>query len=73
MWRSSWKPSATSARQALIDDNAISHEELDLRRAAQAQSAADVHAAEAAVATAKLNLSFTEVRAPVSGRAAGRW
>lgn len=55
--------------QALIDDNAISHEELDLRRAAQAQSAADVHAAEAAVATAKLNLSFTEVRSPVSGRA----
>ncbi|GAB1723672.1 MAG: efflux RND transporter periplasmic adaptor subunit [Nitrospira sp. CR1.1] len=55
--------------QALINDNAISHEELDLRRAAQAQSAADVHAAEAAVATAKLNLSFTEVRAPVSGRA----
>jgi len=28
-----------------------------------------VQAAEAAVATAKLNLSFTEVRAPVSGRA----
>jgi multidrug efflux system membrane fusion protein len=55
--------------QSLIEDNAISHEELDLRRAAQAQSAADVQAAEAAVATAKLNLSFTEVRAPVSGRA----
>ena len=55
--------------QALIDDNAISHEELDLRRAAHAQSTADVQAAEAAVATAKLNLSFTEVRAPVSGRA----
>ena len=55
--------------QALIDDNAISHEELDLRGAAQAQSAADVQAAESAVATAKLNLSFTEVRAPVSGRA----
>ncbi len=55
--------------QSLIDDDAISHEELDLRRAAQAQSAADVQAAEAAVATARLNLSFTEVRAPVSGRA----
>ena len=55
--------------QSLINDNAISHEELDLRRAAQAQSAADVHAAEAAVATAKLNLSFTEVRSPISGRA----
>jgi multidrug efflux system membrane fusion protein len=55
--------------QALIDDDAISREELDLRSAAQAQSAADVQAAESAVATAKLNLSFTEVRAPVSGRA----
>ncbi len=55
--------------RALIDDDAISREELDLRSAAQAQSAADVQAAESAVATAKLNLSFTEVRAPVSGRA----
>ena len=55
--------------QSLIDDDAISREELDLRRAAQAQSTADVLAAEAAVATAKLNLSFTEVRAPISGRA----
>lgn len=55
--------------QSLIDDDAISHEELDLRGAAQAQSGADVQAAESAVATAKLNLSFTEVRAPVSGRA----
>lgn len=55
--------------QSLINDDAISHEELDLRRAAQEQSSADVQAAEAAVATAKLNLSFTEVRAPVSGRA----
>ena len=55
--------------QFLINDEAISQEELDLRRAAHAQSTADVHAAEAAVATAKLNLSFTEVRAPVTGRA----
>jgi multidrug efflux system membrane fusion protein len=55
--------------RALIDDDAISREELDLRSAAQAQSAADVQAAESAVATARLNLSFTEVRAPVSGRA----
>jgi membrane fusion protein, multidrug efflux system len=55
--------------QFLINDEAISQEELDLRRAAHAQSTADVHAAEAAVATAKLNLSFTEVRAPVAGRA----
>ena len=55
--------------QSLIDDEAVSQEELDLRRAAHAQSTADIHAAEAAVATAKLNLAFTEVRAPVTGRA----
>ncbi|MCC2641463.1 MAG: Multidrug efflux transporter, rane fusion protein [Nitrospira sp.] len=55
--------------ESLINDDAISQEELDLRRAAQEQSTADVQAAEAAVTTAKLNLSFTEVRAPVSGRA----
>ena len=55
--------------QSLIDDEAISHEELDMRRAAHAQSTADVRAAEAAVTTASLNLSFTEVRAPVAGRA----
>lgn len=55
--------------QSLIDDDAISREEIDLRRAAHEQSMADIRAAEAAVATAKLNLSFTEVRAPVAGRA----
>lgn len=55
--------------QSLIDDDAISREEFDLRRAAHEQSLADIRAAEAAVATAKLNLSFTEVRAPVAGRA----
>jgi multidrug efflux system membrane fusion protein len=54
---------------SLIEDDAISHEELDMRHAAHAQSTADVRAAEAAVATATLNLSFTEVRAPVAGRA----
>jgi multidrug efflux system membrane fusion protein len=55
--------------QSLINDEAISREELDLRRAAHEQSVADIRAAEAAVATAKLNLSFTKVRAPVAGRA----
>jgi membrane fusion protein, multidrug efflux system len=55
--------------QSLIDDEAISQEELDMRRAAHAQSTADIHAAEAAVASAKLNLAFTEVRAPIGGRA----
>jgi membrane fusion protein, multidrug efflux system len=54
---------------SLIAAKAISSEEFDSRRANYAQSVADVHAAEAAVATARLNLGFAEVRAPISGRA----
>lgn len=48
---------------------AVSQEELETRRAELAQARTDVRAAEAAVATATLNVSFTEVRAPISGRA----
>jgi biotin carboxyl carrier protein len=55
--------------QTLIAAKAISREEFDSRQAGLAQTAADVRTAEAAVATAKLNLGFTEVRAPISGRA----
>src|SRR6267154_1347758 len=54
--------------QALIAAKAISREEFDTRRAGSTQSNADVRAAEAAVATAKLNLDFTEVRSPIAGR-----
>jgi len=55
--------------RTLISSKAISQQELDSRSATHAQATADVHAAEAAVATARLNLEFTEVRAPVDGRA----
>jgi len=54
--------------QALIAAKAISHEEFETRRAGSTQSNADVRVAEAAVATAKLNLDFTEVRSPIAGR-----
>ncbi|WP_195763503.1 efflux RND transporter periplasmic adaptor subunit [Duganella guangzhouensis] len=54
--------------QTLIGVNAISREEFDNRKAALAQANSDVHSAEAALAKAKLDLSFTEVRAPVAGR-----
>ncbi len=54
--------------QALITSHAISQEELDKTRASDAQANADFHAAEAAVDDARLNLSFTEVRSPISGR-----
>jgi membrane fusion protein, multidrug efflux system len=54
--------------QALIAAKAISREEFDTRRAGSTQSNADVRVAESAVATAKLNLDFTEVRSPIAGR-----
>jgi len=54
--------------ESLIKTGAISVDALDTRGAALGQTSADVHAAEAALATAKLNLDFTEVRAPIAGR-----
>jgi multidrug efflux system membrane fusion protein len=53
----------------LIGAHAISTEEFDASEAGRDQMLADLHAAQAAVATATLDLGFTEVRAPVSGRA----
>ncbi len=55
--------------QKLVASHAISAEELDQRQAAAAQAESDVRAAEAAAAVARLNLGFTQVRAPISGRA----
>jgi membrane fusion protein, multidrug efflux system len=53
----------------LMDTNAISREESETRRTLHTQSTADIKAAEAVVANAKLQLEFTEVRAPVAGKA----
>jgi multidrug efflux system membrane fusion protein len=55
--------------ETLLAAKAISREEFDARRAAHAQGNAQVRAAEAAVDNAKLDLQFTEVRAPIDGRA----
>ncbi|TDK23825.1 efflux RND transporter periplasmic adaptor subunit [Luteimonas aestuarii] len=61
---------AQNARaQALVDAKAISREEFETRNAATAQGNAAVRAAEAAVTAARLNLQYTEVRAPIDGRA----
>ena len=54
--------------RALIVTNAIPRGELDTRRAALNQREAEVRADEADLEIAKLNLSFTEVRSPISGR-----
>jgi len=55
--------------QSLIEAKAISREEYETRKAATAQGGAGVRAAEAAVAAAQLDLTFTEVRSPIDGRA----
>lgn len=55
--------------KTLADAKAISKEEFDQRDSTVSQANSDVNVAEAALAIAKLNLGFTEVRAPISGRA----
>jgi membrane fusion protein, multidrug efflux system len=54
--------------QNLVKAQAISREEYDSRTSAEAQGGASVKAAEAAVETARLNLEWTRVRSPISGR-----
>jgi RND family efflux transporter MFP subunit len=51
----------------LVEKRAISQEEFDTRTSGYEQAAANLQAAEAAVDSAALDLSFTEVRAPISG------
>ena len=54
--------------QKLVDVQAISREEFDSRTSAESQGIAEVRVAEAAVATARLNLEWTYVRSPIAGR-----
>jgi RND family efflux transporter MFP subunit len=51
----------------LVAARAISQEEFDARTSGNEQAAANLEAAKAAVESAALDLSFTEVRAPISG------
>lgn len=52
----------------LWEENAIARRELDERVHANREAEANVRAAEAALQAARLSLSYTQVRAPVSGR-----
>lgn len=52
----------------LVEKKAISQEDADRRVASSGVASARVAAARAAVERARLNLSFTEVRSPISGR-----
>jgi RND family efflux transporter MFP subunit len=52
----------------LLAQHAISQEEYDTRTAGREQAQANVEAAQAALDSAALNLAFTRVTAPISGR-----
>ncbi|WP_129641620.1 efflux RND transporter periplasmic adaptor subunit [Peristeroidobacter agariperforans] len=54
--------------EKLLGVKAVSREEYDQRLNAQRESQANVEAARAAVTAAKLNLEFTRVTAPITGR-----
>ncbi|MBY0558419.1 efflux RND transporter periplasmic adaptor subunit [Hyphomicrobium sp.] len=59
---------ADVARARQIIGNALSERELDTRANAYDAAVSNLKSAQAALQTAKLNLGWTEVRAPVSGR-----
>lgn len=54
--------------QVLVKENAVSKQEFENAEAAQLEAAADVAAATAAVETARINLGYTSVSAPITGR-----
>jgi len=54
--------------QQLIGNHVVTQRDLDQRDNANREAIANVKAAEATLQTAKLNLDYTEVRAPVDGR-----
>lgn len=55
--------------ELLVGQQAISTEAWEERRAESQQAVAEMHAAQAAVERARLDLEWTRVRAPIAGRA----
>ncbi|MFM0484795.1 efflux RND transporter periplasmic adaptor subunit [Paraburkholderia strydomiana] len=55
--------------QRLLNDNAIAKRDYDEKQNASLEASANVKAAQAALETAQINLEYTKVIAPVSGKA----
>lgn len=66
--RLSYTRSEMERATRLLQESAIAQREHDERVNAQREADANLRAAQAALQTAKLNLSYTQVRAPVAGR-----
>jgi multidrug efflux system membrane fusion protein len=54
--------------ERMLQSHAISEEETDTRRSAHRMAAAEVTSAQASVETAQLNLGYSRITAPISGR-----
>jgi multidrug efflux system membrane fusion protein len=54
--------------RSLLEDHAISQREFDERENAQRDAQASIQAAQASLAIARLNLGYTRITAPISGR-----
>ena len=66
--RVNYTKSERERAQRLWDESAIARRELDERVNAAQEAEANLRAAQAALTSSRLNLSYTQVRAPVSGR-----
>jgi len=66
--RLAYAKSERERAQRLWDESAIARRELDERVNAALEAQANLRAAQAALQSAQLNLGYTQVRAPVSGR-----
>lgn len=66
--RASYTRSEQARARRLYDEQAIAQRELDERLNAGHEAEANLRAAQASLQSAKLNLSYTQVRAPVAGR-----
>ena len=66
--RSAYARSEIARAQRLWEEHAIAQRELDERSNAQREADANLRAAQAGLQVARLNLGYTQVRAPVSGR-----
>lgn len=66
--RMSYTRSEMERATRLWDERAIAQREHDERQNAQREADANLRAAQAALQTARLNLGYTQVRAPIAGR-----
>jgi len=66
--RAAYTASDVARGQRLLGDNAIAKRDYEEKQNASREASANVQAAQAALRSAKLNLEYTQIVAPVSGR-----